>query len=607
MVQTTRVSNIYNPLNQTEEELLQNFVVRENEFEIIFNEVKNSPMKYPEQHFLIKGQRGFGKTTLLLKLYYEIRRNEALSKKIIPIIFNEEQYNVNSLFTLWETTAEYLEEWPGFAGLSGMVESSLDQEEPEMKAFGFIEESLKKNRKKLTLLIDNVGQILGKLDERDQLFLKHVLITSSEIRIIGASSYIRAHDSDAIKSLYEYFSIINLKGLDREDTQKLLLNLGKYHNQENIERILFDEPGRVESLRRLTGGVPRTIILLFEIFVEHQGGNAFEDLEFILDRVTPLYKHRMDDLSPHQQKIVDAIALNWDAVSTKEISDKVRMESKVVSAHLKQLEKNRIIHRIKTNTKNYLYQISERFFNIWYLMRYGRRGGRNRVHWLIHFLQNWCSQEELIQRAEQLIDSIEKGSIHEKQALYMTEALSRTDISGILQHKLISKTRDFLLKENKSLLQDLSKSDLELIDEAAKNYEKKAYKTCLRNLEAIKHKSTRNNLILVFANALLEDCKINESIEMAKSLFKDKEYIEEFKLANTFFMLLMAKKQYRAALKIFNDSKLDLKERFKPTYYALMYFLKSEHPNEYKRMGDELRETVDEIIAIIEMFGDKYK
>ena len=37
------VANIYNPLNQPEEVLTKNFVVREKEFKIIFNEIVNIP------------------------------------------------------------------------------------------------------------------------------------------------------------------------------------------------------------------------------------------------------------------------------------------------------------------------------------------------------------------------------------------------------------------------------------------------------------------------------------------------------------------------------------------------------------------------------------
>jgi len=90
MWQTSPIANIYNPLNQTEKELMKNFVVREREFNAIFNDIKSSDMAHPEPHFIIQGQRGQGKTTLLLKLYYEIKRDKKLNQFLVPVIFNEE-------------------------------------------------------------------------------------------------------------------------------------------------------------------------------------------------------------------------------------------------------------------------------------------------------------------------------------------------------------------------------------------------------------------------------------------------------------------------------------------------------------------------------------
>ena len=47
-------------------------------------------MEHPEQHFLIEGKRGMGKTTLLLRLSYEIENDAKLSEWLIPLVFNEE-------------------------------------------------------------------------------------------------------------------------------------------------------------------------------------------------------------------------------------------------------------------------------------------------------------------------------------------------------------------------------------------------------------------------------------------------------------------------------------------------------------------------------------
>ena len=169
------------------------------------------------------------------------------------------------------------------------------------------------------------------------------------------------------------------------------------------------------------------MILLFEIFIDDDEGDSFKDLDMVLDRVTPLYKHRMDELSAQQQELVDIIALHWDAVAVKEISQKSRMESKAVSSQLRILEKNHIIIKKTTSTKNNLYQISERFFNIWYMMRYGRKKDKHQVLWLTRFLEEWCDKEELAQRAQSHVKALQKNSVYEPCAYYMTEALAQDD------------------------------------------------------------------------------------------------------------------------------------------------------------------------------------
>jgi benzoyl-CoA reductase/2-hydroxyglutaryl-CoA dehydratase subunit BcrC/BadD/HgdB len=47
-------------------------------------------------------------------------------------------------------------------------------------------------------------------------------------------------------------------------------------------------------------------------------------------------------------------------------------------------------------------------------------------------------------------------------------------------------------------------------------------------------------------------------------------------------------------------------DRFKPIYFALMYFMQDEFPNEYRRMGEELHETVEEVIEKINRLSADY-
>ena len=204
------------------------------------------------------------------------------------------------------------------------------------------------------LLVDNVGDILKKFEEKEEQRFREVLLSNNNIRLIGATSVYLDQLNDYTKPLFDFFKYLYLDGLSKTECEDLMRKLGELYHSEEIERILAEEPERVEILRRLTGGVTRTLVLLFEIFMGKNSDDAFKDLEIIVDRLTPLYKHRMDDLKPQQQKIVAALCDAWEAATTKELAEAVRMESKVVSPQLAYLVKNRIVAKIETPTKNHL-------------------------------------------------------------------------------------------------------------------------------------------------------------------------------------------------------------------------------------------------------------
>ena len=70
--------------------------------------------------------------------------------------------------------------------------------------------------------------------------------------------------------------------------------------------------------------------------------------------------------------------------------------------------------------------------------------------------------------------------------------------------------------------------------------------------------------------------------------------------------LLMAKGQLYKAKELFEIPEYDLKNRYKPIWYALMSLMQDEFPHEIKKMGDELKESVDEILVEVEKLREKY-
>ncbi len=489
------VDSIYNPSQLTKEELIDRFVVRQQLFEKLYRHISEAKMEVPEEHLLIVGQRGMGKTTLLLRLAYEVEDDEKLNNWLIPITFNEEQYNIRKLYNLWEETARNLaDKDAGFMGLfdemDALYTNSAEEERYEKLIFDLMIEKLRSQKKKIVLFIDNFNVLLKKIDKQESQRLRKILSTCPDIRIVAASPIVISEIYDYKHPLMEQLKTFYLKGLDEESTFRLLRKLGESYKQEEVEDLLENYQGRVETLRRITGGIIRTNVLLFEIFVDERKGNVFQDLERLLDRVTPLYKDRTDDLPKNQQVIIDAIALHWDAASTKDIRERTRLESKVISAQLGQLAKNDWIEVIPTSTKNHLYRLKERFYNIWYLMRNGRKQDSQRVVWLVKFLDDWLGPNGLKSRLEKLKDCFSSGEYDEKGAFYMTEALIRTShITLNQEQELLNAAKVFLEGKNSALAGRLSKSDFELSEEIGRYIANNNYKMALQLLQNIKRKT----------------------------------------------------------------------------------------------------------------------
>ena len=54
------------------------------------------------------------------------------------------------------------------------------------------------------------------------------------------------------------------------------------------------------------------------------------------------------------------------------------------------------------------------------------------------------------------------------------------------------------------------------------------------------------------------------------------------------------------------ENKHDIRERYKPIYYALMVQMRDTYPDEHRKMGPELTRTVEEILRQIKRIATDY-
>ena len=378
---------LYNPQLLTPDELRRNFVVRREELTRLLEELSARANATP-QHHLVLAQQGMGKTTLLHGLAHEVEADAELAAAYIPLLFPEEQYNIRNLGDLWvnclDALAEALERMgdsDGAAEVDELVRGLPRGEELEDAARDALLEQARSRGRKLLLLLDNADMVFSRIEGGDW-SLRRALQAHPELVVIGASATSMESTYKYDAAFFDFFATMRLDGLGPEEAVALVLRLADDQEQPDVRRMVEEHPERVEPIRLLCGGNPRTLVALFEVMID-DSGSVSTDLSVLLDRYTPHYKARFDSLSPQAQTIVDALCLHWDPATAAALAERTGHGVNTVSSQLDRLvgaglvEKHSAIDPVTgERRRRNAFQIAERFFNIWYLVRSSRRERR---------------------------------------------------------------------------------------------------------------------------------------------------------------------------------------------------------------------------------------
>ena len=402
---------LYNPQRQSAEVTEKLFVVRQKQFELLLNKILQEKENSMPQHYLIIGQRGMGKTTILKRMEVELHK-EQYRQQFIPLLFREEQYNVKDLAEFWLNSLDALADSLESEKYPKDILANIDKTTKEFsqktsktiseEAYRFLMNTCRDLHRRPVLLIDNIGLVFSRLDinsktKQEQYSLRKLLCENAAPIVIGAGVTVTDDVINYGMPFYDFFQIQYLRKLGYEEFSTLLKNLATVTNcDKTVFTSLQQNTPRQKSLLELTGGSPRTTVMLFKHIVKGFSADINDDLEALADEITPLYKAKFEELPTQQQLILDAIAMNWDAISLRKLAAKTGMQNNQLSPQLKRLNEEGWIETTPAyKSKGNAYFISERFFNIWYLVRNSARRYKEKIYCLSKFLECFYDKEDL--------------------------------------------------------------------------------------------------------------------------------------------------------------------------------------------------------------------
>lgn len=400
-----RTIAIYNPGRLGKDDLIATFSARRPLLDALLDDVRRGG----KQHHLIIGQRGAGKTTLLLRLAYAIEDDPELARRAIALRFPEEQYNVARLSDFWlncvDALTDVLERDDAAAArtLDAEVDriDELDEEGRAGAALALLTGWARRSKRLIVLLVDNLDLVLDRLADHHWA-LREVLSADNRLMLIGASSSHIQESFDYGEAFYDFFNVHELSALSEDEARAMLSNLASATGDERVREALA-EPGRFAALHLMSGGMPRTLVLLHRVLASEASSSAEQDLEALLDQVTPYYKARFDELPAQSQLVVHALAMHWHPMTAIECAESARLDVNSVSSQLNRLVRQGIVSKLATpDSAKLSFLISERLFAIWYSMRASRRL-RRKLLWLVEAVQALYGQREIDRRAAELL------------------------------------------------------------------------------------------------------------------------------------------------------------------------------------------------------------
>ena len=455
----------YNPHLLGAEELRTIFVARKKELQQILDNISKTEVKTIPQHILITGHRGMGKSTLLQRVALAVNEDVTLSESWLPLRFPEEQYTVSTLAELWSNVLGVLadtldENGETDHGIDALLEEieQLPKEQQEQQALVYIQQWCDKKQRRLLLLMDSSDLLLSNLSHSakskkvnagaSQLWrLRDTLQNNPNLFWLGGSYQPLEAESLYHDTFLDFFYNIELKPLTLKEMRKTMQEMarvfGAGHGLKGdkavaqISQVFNQYPERLTILHRLTGGNLRTTTMLYELFIANEKNNIHGDLKRLLDVMTPLYKARIEALADQPRKILAHLFEYWGPISLAQLAEISGLEKSSLSPQLKRLEQEGMVEKTQlSGTKSKGYQVTERFFNIWYLMRNAPRRLRQRLNYLIEFMRLWFSSDELIQLANQNLQHHNHHSININDYEYSRALAATLPEQNATKHQL---------------------------------------------------------------------------------------------------------------------------------------------------------------------------
>ncbi len=421
----------YNPAFSSDPELLRLFSVRQKYLDLL-TEVIRENIGPSNQHILLVGPRGIGKTTLARRLIAAVRQDPVLSERWLPVMFQEEAYEVSTPGEFWLEALARLAEQTGSIETSriySQLKTETDEARLRERSLGELLSFSQRLGKRMLLIVENLNMLVGQqLSSQAAWDLRHTLLNERGLMLL-ATAVSRFEGIDNVgKAWFELFTIYTLPPLTAKECGTLYHSITGGHLPH----------GQARAIQILTGGNPRLIRILAEFSQKKSFRDLLSDLMHVVDDHTEYFKSQIDSLPPTERKVFVAVLDAWDPVTAQQVARAARINVSKASALLNRLVSRGGVTITEKLGHKRLYQATERLYNIYYLVRkHGHPSARVRA--AVHFMTHFYRRAQLVNSTAELareacnLDAASRGDLLAAYQEILNNPLSADCRSAIIR------------------------------------------------------------------------------------------------------------------------------------------------------------------------------
>jgi tetratricopeptide (TPR) repeat protein len=376
----------------------------------------------PNQHLLVLGPRGMGKSFLVRWVQAEVNALDsggsapageparaAAAEAPPPIRFvrlSEEQLNVSAPELLLDEIRRVLQGRPADSvrvrwRAGGEPEwntavTELRRAIAELPGFGA-------DRGLVVVSIENFDLLIEEVFDSPPAQSRLRALLADEPRLMLLTTATRPPDDKASKRLFLAFERLMLAPWTPPE-------FVAFYRRAFRGGLAVTAPveAKILALSQFLGGSPRLAVLMGDILHSNDALSAVQTLDQLVDELTPYYQDRiLNRLKPKPRYLLDEMLRGGEPCSQSELAERVGAASQPEIAQPFQalLRDQIVVGSRASGGRKGLYRVADRVFAHFYRKRYLAQDSHSPLAGMVDFLEAFYTQQELLEQIERLSDA----------------------------------------------------------------------------------------------------------------------------------------------------------------------------------------------------------